>query len=232
MNIQLNAEESRVIGCLMEKSVTTPDQYPLTLNALTNACNQKSSREPVMNLHQGEVQRSCNELKAKHLISIETGFKSGAEKYTQRLCNTLLSECQFDEAEYAIVCLLLLRGSQTPGELRSRAGRLYQFQDNQEVTESLKALMDRQGGPIIARLSKQPGRQDHEYTQLFQGDVESVAEDLDVAQRTPTPNRDQQMIKLEARIEVLERELVKLGEQLGEEVNLENPASIQNLNSD
>ena len=97
--MNLTANEARVIGCLMEKAVTTPDQYPLTMNALTNASNQKSSRDPVMSLHPGEVQRTCHQLKDKHLLSIETGFKNNAEKYTQRLCNTLLSECKFDEGE-------------------------------------------------------------------------------------------------------------------------------------
>jgi uncharacterized protein YceH (UPF0502 family) len=220
MNIELNREEARIIGCLMEKAVTTPDQYPLTLNALTNACNQKSSREPVLNLHQGDVQRTCNQLKEKHFISIETGFKNNAEKYTQRLCNTLLSECQFDEGEYAIVCLLLLRGPQTPGELRSRSGRLHHFEDSHGVVESLKGLMERETGSIVARLPKQAGRQDHEYAHLFQGDVESVPEDLDVAQRVTVPGRDQQISKLESRIDALENALVKLAEQLGEELDL------------
>jgi uncharacterized protein len=220
MNIELTTEETRIIGCLMEKAVTTPDQYPLTLNALINACNQKSSRDPVMSLNQGDVQRTCHQLKDNHLLSIETGFKNNAEKYTQRLCNTLLSECQFDEGEYAIVCLLLLRGPQTPGELRSRSGRLHQFEDNHSVVESLKGLMERETGAIVARLPKQAGRQDHEYTHLFQGDVESVAEDLDVVQRVAAPGRDQQISKLESRIDKLENALSKLAEQLGEELDL------------
>ncbi len=218
--MELNAEEARVIGCLMEKAVTTPDQYPLTLNSLTTACNQKSSRDPMMRLNQGDVQRLCNQLKDKHLISIESGFKNGAEKYTQRFCNTLLSEVQFDEAEYAIVCLLLLRGTQTPGELRSRSGRLHNFEDSQQVVESLKALIAREGGSIVARLPKKTGRQDHEYSHLLQGDVESVSEDLQVVQRVPVAGRDQQISKLEARIDALENALIRLGEQLGEEVDL------------
>ncbi len=220
MDIQLNQEEARIIGCLLEKAVTTPDQYPLSLNALTNACNQKSSRNPVMVFHQGDVQRTVRELKDKHLVSIDQSFKSNTEKYTQRLCNTLLSECQFDQAEYAIVCLLLLRGPQTPGELRSRSGRLHQFEDNQQVVESLKALMDREGGPAVARLPRQSGRMDHEYAHLFSGDIDSTAEEPRIVQRASAPNRDQQIGKLEARLETLEKALIRLAEQLGEEIDL------------
>ena len=220
MDIQLNPEEARIIGCLLEKSVTTPDQYPLTLNALTNACNQKSSRNPVMTLHQGDVQRTVRELKDKHLVSIEDSFKSNTEKYTQRFCNTLLSECQFDQAEYAIVCLLLLRGPQTPGELRSRSARLHVFEDNQQVVESLKALMEREAGPVVARLPRQSGRMDHEYMHLFSGEIESTPEEPTVLQRAPATNRDQQISKLEAKLDTLEKALARLAEQLGEEIDL------------
>ena len=116
----LSDNEARVIGCLIEKSVTTPDQYPLTLNALTNACNQKSGRSPVMALQPGETQRTARDLEARSLILVEENFKSRAEKYVQRFCNTRFSEYQFDPPQLAIVCLLLLRGPQTPGELRAR----------------------------------------------------------------------------------------------------------------
>jgi uncharacterized protein YceH (UPF0502 family) len=220
MDIQLKEEEARIIGCLLEKAVTTPDQYPLTLNALTNACNQKSSRNPVMTLNQGDAQRTVRELKDKHLVSIEESFKSNTEKYTQRFCNTLLSEYQFDQAQYAIVSLLLLRGPQTPGELRSRSGRLHVFEDNQQVAESLKALMEREAGPVVARLPRQSGRMDHEYAHLFSGEIESTPEEQAVVQRAPATNRDQQISKLEARLDTLEKELTRLAKQLGEEINL------------
>ena len=107
---QLDAIEARVIGCLIEKSIVTPDQYPLTLNALTNACNQKSSRDPVMSLTQGEIQHAIRMLESKHLARVEENFKSRSEKYTQRFCNSRYSEQQFDAAQLAVVCLLLLRG--------------------------------------------------------------------------------------------------------------------------
>ena len=219
MNILLTAEETRVLGCLMEKAVTTPDQHPLTLNALTNACNQKTSRQPVMNLQPEDVQQYCRQLKNRHLIRIDENFKSNTEKYSQRLCNSEIGERQFNPAEYAIICLLLLRGPQTPGELRSRSGRLHSFEDNLQVIESLKALMEREGGAVVARLARQAGRQDHEYTQLFAGEFESVAEQDTIAPRVPTLNRDQQLSRLENRITVLEKALANLAGKLGEEID-------------
>lgn len=216
MNLLLAPEEVRVIGCLMEKAVTTPDQYPLTLNALTSACNQKSSREPVMSLEPGQVQRTVRQLEEKYLVSIREGARAGVEKYSQRLCNTQMSELKFSPAEYAIVTLLLLRGPQTPGELRSRAGRLHTFADGAEVVATLAGLMDREAGAVVARLPRKPGRQDHEYMHLFAGEIESVAEDM--AQRPTTSASGRS--NLEQRVEQLERELTALAARLGESVNL------------
>lgn len=220
MNNELTAEEIRIIGCLMEKEVTTPDQYPLTLNALTNACNQKSSRNPVMNLSPGEVERNCRQLSDKHLIRIEEGFKSNTKKYAHRFCNSLLGKNQFNSAEYAILCLLLLRGAQTPGELRSRSGRLHHFEDIQDVLVALHALMEREGDPVVARLPRQAGRKDHEYIHLYAGHVESAAEDTAIAQRVPLSDRDLQIRKLDARVSALEKALTDLAERLGEDIDL------------
>jgi len=118
---ELNDIEARVIGCLIEKSIVTPDLYPLTLNSLTAACNQKSSRDPVMSLNQGEVQHTLGILEAKHLVRRDENFKSSTEKFSQRFCNTRYSNQQFEPPQLAIICLLLLRGPQTPGELRARS---------------------------------------------------------------------------------------------------------------
>lgn len=220
MSSPLSPEEVRIIGCLMEKAVTTPDHYPLTTNALINACNQKSSRQPVMNLQQGDVVRCCRQLKEKHLLGIEENFKSNVEKYSHRFCNTMLGKNQFDPAQYAIICLLLLRGPQTPGELRSRSGRLHEFESSQQVVESLEALMAQEGGPVVARLPRQPGRQDHQYAHLFAGDIESVIEDAAVAPRSPAASSNQQVTQLEARVAMLEKALTDLAERLGEEIDL------------
>ena len=172
---QLDKKEARVIGCLIEKSITTPDQYPLTLNALTNACNQKSSRDPVMSLSPGEVQHTIRALEAKHLVRTEENFKSRTEKYSQRFCNTRYSDLQLNAAEVAIVCLLLLRGPQTPGELRSRSGRLHTFGDNSDVVTALDGMLNREAGPLVVKLPRVPGRKDSEYMHLFSGPVDVEA---------------------------------------------------------
>lgn len=218
MNIELTVEEVRVIGSLMEKAVITPEQCPLTLKALTNACNQKSSRNPVLSLDQGVVQRTTRQLEEKYLLSRNEHFKSGVEKYTQRLCNTQMAEFQFDEAEYAVVCLLLLRGPQTPGELRSRSARLHLFEDNQEVNEVLEGLMQREGGAVVARLPRTSGRLDSEYAHLFSGEIESAPKPVQVA--TPPP-REGRIDQLEIRVAALEHALISLAEQLGENIEFD-----------
>ncbi len=209
----LSANECRVIGCLLEKSVTTPEQYPLTLNALTNACNQKSSRDPVMNLSPGTVQNTVRGLADKHLLRIEDNFRRGTEKYSQRFCNTSFSELQFDPGQYAIVCLLLLRGPQTPGELRARSGRLHEFSDNHEVVTALESLIERDGDPLVVKLPRTPGRKDSEYMHLFAGeiDVTAYAERADSGERessrTSLAELAQRVAELEAEVAALKQRL-------------------------
>ena len=214
--LNLSANEARIIGCLMEKSVTTPDQYPLTLNALTNACNQKSSREPVMSLTQGVVQHDLRILESNHLLRIEDGFKRGVEKYAQRFCNTSFSELQFDAAQFAIVCLLLLRGPQTPGELRARSGRLHEFADNTAVAEALTGLIEREGNALAVQLPRTPGRKDAEYMHLFSGpvDMQALAEK---AQSDPGSGSSARvsMAELAQRVTDLEAEVAELRKLLG-----------------
>jgi uncharacterized protein YceH (UPF0502 family) len=167
METALDTIEARVIGALIEKEITTPDHYPLSLNALTNACNQKSNREPVMDLSESEVQTAVDSLHRKHLVLDRSGFGSRVVKFKQRFCNTEFSDFQFTPGETAIVCLLLLRGPQTPGELRSRSGRLHRFADLSEVEQSLQSLADREGGPLVAALPREPGRRETRWTHLF-----------------------------------------------------------------
>lgn len=210
MNIELTLNETRVLGCLMEKSVTTPDQYPLTLNALSNACNQKSSRNPVLSLEPGIVQRTARQLEEKHLLLCEESFKSRIEKYTQRFCNTPFADFQFSAEEFALIAVLLLRGPQTPGELRTRAARLHPFEQNHEVAETLQSLIDHGKGPLVARLPRSSGRQDHEYAHLFSGAIESVeVEEIPQAATRPERGPDRTS-ELEARVAALERELGEL----------------------
>jgi hypothetical protein len=221
MNIELTPEFVRVIGCLMEKAVTTPDQYPLTLNALVNACNQKSSREPVMQLEQGAVGRIVRDLEERHFVASSEGSKSNVYKYTQRFCNTLLGDIKLNPAEYAIICVLMLRGAQTPGELRTRCNRLHEFPDNQSVKDTLQDLLDREKGPLIARLSRVAGRQDHEYQHLFSNTVTSVDEET-VAATTATlsVSKPGRIAQLESRVEKLEAVIVDLAGRLGEDIDL------------
>ena len=213
--MNLNANECRVIGCLMEKAITTPDQYPLTLNALTNACNQKSAREPVMSMTQGEVQHTVRLLEQQHMLRVEDNFKRGVEKYTQRLCNSSFSELQFDSAQYAVICLLLLRGAQTPGELRSRSGRLHEFADNEAVVESLDSLIERQGDPLVVRLPRTPGRKDSEYMHLLAGEIDVEAHVQQAAEAKPERESARSSLALlEERLSALETEVAELRERL------------------
>ena len=213
---ELDEKEARVVGCLIEKSIVTPDQYPLTLNALTNACNQKSSRDPVMALTQGEVQHTIRMLEAKHIVRIEENFKSRTEKYAQRFCNSRYSELQFDAAELAIVCLLLLRGPQTPGELRARSGRLHTFADNAAVVVALDGLIERELGSLVVKLPRTPGRKDSQYMHLFCGpvDVEALVAEASAA-RPAASSRGGGLAELSERVDRLEAELAELKQQLG-----------------
>lgn len=221
MDIRFTPNEARVIGCLMEKSVITPDQYPLSLNALVNACNQKSSREPVLNLDQGTVQRTANELAEKKHVMVEN-LGSRVDKYRQRFCNTQFALIQFSPAEYAVMCLLLLRGAQTPGELKSRSGRLHEFATPDDVEAALESLMSRADGPFVARLPREPRRKDNAYAHLFGGPMESAPAEpppRDQTPREPPPPRARPdadlLAALEQRVTALERELAELKRQLG-----------------
>jgi uncharacterized protein len=207
----LSPNEVRVIGCLMEKSVVTPEQYPLTLNALTNACNQKSGRDPVMSLQPGVVQRTVRDLESKHLVRIEENFKSRVEKYTHRFCNTRFSDYQFDPPQFAVVCLLFLRGAQTPGELRARSGRLHAFPDNDAVVDALTSLIEREGGPLVVKLPRTPGRKDSEYMHLFGGPVDLQQHARVSEARAPERFRERVSLQdLAERVSALESEVAAL----------------------
>ncbi|MGH8261762.1 MAG: YceH family protein [Steroidobacteraceae bacterium] len=181
MRIELESLEARVIGCLIEKQITTPDQYPLSLNALVSACNQKSNRDPAMSLDEATVQRAVDALSRKHLILEKSGFGSRVPKYQQLFCNTEYGSLKFSPQELAIVCELLLRGPQTPGELRSRASRMAPFTDVLEVEAALKSLVDRESGPLIARLPREPGRREARYMHLFSGEAPPMSAADDTA---------------------------------------------------
>jgi uncharacterized protein YceH (UPF0502 family) len=208
---ELNENEARVIGCLIEKSIVTPDQYPMTLNALTNACNQKSSRDPVMSMSPGEVQHTIRILEEKHLARAEENFKSRTEKYSQRFCSTRYSDLQLDSAQVAVVCLLLLRGPQTPGELKARSGRLHNFADNSELVVALDSLVNRECDALLVKLPRTAGRKDSEYMHLFFGPIDLEAYASQTRAAKPSAGSAQSNVaELTERIEKLEAEVAEL----------------------
>ncbi|TFH89683.1 YceH family protein [Vibrio ouci] len=207
MNIELNPIEARVIGCLIEKEVTTPDYYPLTLNSLTTACNQKSNREPVMALSDGDVQQAVDALISRRLVSDESGFNSRANKFQHRFCNTEFGDLKLTKQEKGIVCCLLLRGAQTPGELRTRTNRLADFSDVKEVEAVLDNMASREEGALVVKLPREAGKRESRYMHLFSGEVDIEA--LATAAPVSSPSNDR-IEQLEQEVESLKTEMAEL----------------------
>jgi len=170
VNIVLNEMEARVLGALLEKEITTPDYYPLSLNSLVNACNQKSNRDPVMNLDEDSVRDALRTLHDNSLARSVSAADSRVTKYEHRLQEAF----NFDRREAALFCELLLRGPQTPGELRTRAERMHQFDDLSEAQSALQRLMNREP-PLVKVLARQPGTKESRYIHLLSGDAKPVS---------------------------------------------------------
>jgi uncharacterized protein YceH (UPF0502 family) len=204
MKTTLNPLEARVIGALIEKEITTPDQYPLSLNALTAACNQRSNREPVLNLDEAAVRDTLAGLKSRYLAAEQSGFGSRVVKYRHRLCNEEIGGLQLTQGELAIVCELLLRGPQTPGELRSHGERLHAFGGIEEVEAALKSLAERDE-PLVERLPREPGKREARYRHLFGSEP---------AEAAPAPSEPPQTEFRENRLDALEREVRELRAEL------------------
>jgi uncharacterized protein YceH (UPF0502 family) len=216
MQIELSLIESRVIGCLIEKAITTPDQYPLSLNALTNACNQKSNRDPLMDLDEREVQSVIDALVGKHMVMERSGFGSRVPKYQHLFCNTTFGSLQFNPVETAIICELLLRGPQTPGELRTRAARMVEITDMSEVETALQNLVSRSDGPFVTRLARESNRRDSRYAHRFGGDSEFAETVVMESTSEPRPASTVERVeRLEHLVSELRRELDDLKSQLG-----------------
>ena len=238
MKIELTPVEARVIGCLIEKQITTPDQYPLSLNALVNACNQKSNRDPILELDERTVQHTLDDLARKHFVVEKSGFGSRVPKYQHRFCNTEYGTLKLDPQELAVVCELLLRGPQTPGELRSRAARMSQFTESSEVEAALTRLSEREDGPFVLRLAREPGRRESRYAHLFSGAVAGGAEGHSSAELAahagverasaepravvstpetvfPALRQDERLTRLEEEVRALRAELNDLRARLG-----------------
>ena len=210
MHSNLAFYEIRVIGALLEKEITTPEQYPLSLNALTNACNQKSNRDPVLNLDEATVQQTLDGLIKKHLVSEKTGFGSRVTKYQHRFCNTAFGALRLSAQELAIIAELLLRGPQTPGELRTRAGRLGKFNDVQEVEAALRSLIEREDGPFVVKLGREAGRRESRYAHLLSGEVQA-------AESAAGPAMDVSLTRTDHdRLSELEQQIAALRQELSE----------------
>ncbi|HGG5110592.1 TPA: YceH family protein [Salmonella enterica subsp. enterica serovar Potsdam] len=206
MKYELTATEARVIGCLLEKQVTTPEQYPLSVNGVVTACNQKTNREPVMNLTEQEVQEQLDNLVKRHFLRTVSGFGNRVTKYEQRFCNSEFGDLKLSAAEVALVTTLLLRGVQTPGELRSRASRMHEFSDMAEVESTLERLASREDGPYVVRLAREPGKRESRYMHLFCGDVDELS------LQTSAP--ESASGDLQSRVEALESEVAELKQRL------------------
>jgi hypothetical protein len=207
--IVLTATEARVLGALVEKEVTTPEYYPLSLNALLNACNQRSNREPVMTLDEDEVRQALHGLEAKNLAGAARADGRVA-KYEHHMGEVF----NFTRAETALICVLLLRGPQTPGELRGRTERLHSFDEIGDVLGGLQKLMEREPA-LAAVLPRQSGAREARYAQLLTGPVESIAVAAPAAERaTAAPVDEERLAQLEAAITELRTENAELRRQM------------------
>jgi uncharacterized protein len=211
VNIVLSDIEARVLGCLVEKEITTPEYYPLSLNALVNACNQKSNRDPLMHLEEDAVRQALRGLSEQILARSASG-DSRVAKYEHRLADTF----NFTRHETAIVCELLLRGPQTPGELRSRAERMHPFEDLSVVHSTLKRLMEREP-PLVKLLPRQAGNKEARYAHLLSGDVEvREAQPVREVAVPSSTSENARISELESEIAGLQREISDLKKQFAE----------------
>ena len=214
VNIVLNEVEARVLGCLVEKEITTPEYYPLSLNALLHACNQKSNRDPLMTLDEDAVRRALHTLGDQVLVR-SAGGDSRVPKYEHRLADTF----NFTRPETAILCELLLRGPQTPGELRSRAERMHPFDDLSVVHSTLKHLMEREP-PLVTLLARQPGTKEARYAHLLSGNVEPSEPHPMKGKQEPSISGasadDERIMRLESEVASLQNEITDLKRQFAD----------------
>jgi uncharacterized protein len=210
MELRLTETEVRVLGSLIEKDITTPEYYPLSLNALVNACNQKSNRDPVMQLDEDAVRGALEGLQQQRMAGPARGADSRVTKYEQRLQEVF----NFTRAEIAVLCVLLLRGPQTPGELRGRAERMHRFETLEDVQSALQKLMQREP-PLAKVLARQPGTKESRYAHLLSGDVAEAEAAAQVGAAVECNPRDAERIAhLEEEVAELRRELREIKDQL------------------
>ena len=210
MTILLTAVEARVLGALVEKEITTPEYYPLSLNALVNACNQKNNREPVMHLDEDEVRQALHRLEDNQLAGPRRGSDSRVAKYEHHLQEVF----NFTRGEVAVLCVLLLRGPQTPGELRGRTERMHRFEELEDVLSALQRLMQREPS-LVRALPRQPGTKEIRYAHLLSGeiDVPAAASEPSGVAPVDAPGNDR-LLQLESDVATLKDELRELKEQV------------------
>jgi uncharacterized protein len=211
VNIILNPAEARVLGSLVEKDITTPDYYPLSLNALINACNQKNNREPVTNFDEETVRLALRNLSEKRLAGPASGADSRVTKYEHRLQEVF----NFTRPETAILCVLLLRGPQTPGELRGRTERMHRFEDLDEVLSGLQQLMRREP-PLAKALGRRPGTKEIRYAHLLSGDVEAWEPPAETASFSGSSAEAERIAQLEEQVAGLQKEVAELKQQMAD----------------
>ncbi len=211
MDLLLTDREVRVLGALIEKEITTPDYYPLSLNALTNACNQKSNRNPVMALDEAAVREALGSLEKKWLAAPTSTAESRVTKFGHRAQEVF----NFDRRETALLCELMLRGPQTPGELRARAERMYRFDDLETLEATLQKLSERQP-PLVKKLARLPGTKESRYAQLLAGDKPEWVTAVEPADLVPAPASDDRIPALEAEVSELKRQLTDLQQQFAQ----------------
>jgi uncharacterized protein YceH (UPF0502 family) len=196
---------------MLEKETTTPEQYPLSLNGLINACNQKSNRDPVMTLSEGDVQNIIDELIALNLVNDQGAFSGRVAKYAHRFCNTEFGALKLTQQQRAIICVLFLRGPQTPGELRTRTNRLADFSNVSEVESCLEALQELNEHKWVIKLAREPGKRDSRYAHLFMDQTHVISiEDNNVADLPEQLSLVTRVNTLEEKIESLEKKLAEL----------------------
>ena len=210
--ITLSAEQCRVIGVMLEKETTTPEQYPLSPNGILIACNQKSSREPVMSLSEGDVQNVIDELVKMNQLMVDHKASSRVNKYFHRFCNTEFGSLQFTPQQRAIICVLLLRGPQTPGELRTRTNRLADFNDVSEVETTLDELQELNGQILVKKLAREPGKRDCRYVHLLSDVDETSFAQTSTTQTDVLPAEEH--TSLTQRVTELEQQVASLAEKI------------------
>ncbi|MDF7799828.1 YceH family protein [Pontiellaceae bacterium B1224] len=209
MEFELTPIEQRVLGCLIEKEMATPEYYPLTLNALVNACNQKSNRHPVMELEQAEVEQTLYELRTEHKLAVEV---SSSGSRTLKYRHNVADHWSFSLSQMAILCELLLRGPQTPGDLRAHCSRLHALADSNEVEQILEQLKSNEEGCFVVQLPRQPGKRERRWAHLFGGEpemIEEQAEEVGTVEIQTGPSRIE-------RIQTLEYEVADLKQEIGD----------------